>query len=91
MAKERHTVAFVVGAAIGGIVGALYGLFNAPRPGDATRADLTERWHDVEERTAQEIAHFEDEVRDRIPSEWAPGGDIRIMRESPPAAAGTGG
>jgi gas vesicle protein len=72
MAKERHAVAFVIGAAIGGAVGALYGLLNAPRPGIETRVDLTERWHDVEERTAQEIANLETEVRDRIATEWAP-------------------
>jgi gas vesicle protein len=72
MAKERHAVAFVIGAAIGGAIGALYGLFTAPRPGIETRVDLTERWHDVEERTAQEIANLETEVRDRLASEWAP-------------------
>ncbi len=66
MARERHTVAFVVGAALGGAVGAVFGLLNAPRPGADTRADLAERWHDVEERTAQEIANLETEVRDRI-------------------------
>ncbi len=66
MAKDRHTVAFVAGAAIGGAIGAIVGLMNAPRPGTETRADLTERWHDVEERTAQEIANLETEVRDRV-------------------------
>jgi gas vesicle protein len=91
MAKERHTVAFVIGAAIGGVVGAIYGLLNAPRPGPATRVELTERWHDVEERTAQEIAHVEQEVRDRIAPEWVPGGDIRVTRDFPPAGAGEGG
>jgi gas vesicle protein len=74
MAKERHAVAFVLGAAIGGAIGAVYGLLNAPRPGEATRADLTERWHDVGERTSQEIANLDMEMRDRIPVEWAPRG-----------------
>jgi gas vesicle protein len=90
MARERHTVAFVIGAALGGAIGAIYGLVNAPRPGAATRADLTERWHDVEERTAQEIALIESEVRDRIAPEWAPGGDIRVTRYSPSDTAGMG-
>jgi gas vesicle protein len=72
MAKERHAVAFVLGAALGGAVGAIYGLMNAPRPGIDTRVNLTERWHDVEERTAQEIANLETEVRDRIATEWSP-------------------
>lgn len=75
MAKERHTVAFVLGAALGGAIGAVVGLMNAPRPGEETRADLTERWHDVEERAAQEIANLETEVRDRVaPEEPAHGG-----------------
>lgn len=72
MAKERHRVAFVLGAALGGAVGAIFGLLNAPRPGLDTRIDLTERWHDVEEQTAHEIANLETEVRDRLASEWAP-------------------
>lgn len=66
MAKERHTVAFVMGALLGGAIGGVVGLMNAPRAGASTRADLTERWHDVEERAAQEIANLETEVRDRI-------------------------
>jgi gas vesicle protein len=75
MARERHTVAFVLGAALGGAAGAVFGLMNAPRPGADTRADLTERWHDVEERAAQEIANLETEVRDRVaPEEPARGG-----------------
>ncbi len=76
MAKERHTVAFVVGAALGGAAGAVYGLLNAPRPGAETRADLTERWHDVEERTAQEIANLETDVRDRFAQDSTPSGGL---------------
>lgn len=76
MARERHTVAFVLGAALGGAVGAIVGLLNAPRAGIETRADLTERWHDVEERTAQEIASLETEMRDRVATEWSPQGRL---------------
>jgi gas vesicle protein len=83
MAKERHTMAFVVGAALGGAIGAVYGLMNAPRPGADTRADLTERWHDVGERTAQEISNFETEVRDRVAPEWSPQGRIDIRLDGP--------
>ena len=78
MAKERHTVAFVVGAMLGGTIGAILGLMNAPRPGAQTRADLTERWHDVSERTAQEIANLETEVRDRLAPEWSSHGRIGV-------------
>jgi gas vesicle protein len=86
MAKERHTVAFVIGAALGGVIGAIYGLMNAPRPGAETRVDLTERWHDVSERTAQEIANLETEVRDRVAPEWAAHGRIDVRVDSPARA-----
>jgi len=76
MAKERHPIAFVVGAALGGAAGAIYGLMNAPRPGADTRADLTERWHDVEERTAQEIANLETDMRDRFAHGSTPSGGL---------------
>ena len=86
MAKERHTVAFVSGAALGGVIGAVYGLMNAPRPGAQTRVDLTERWHDVSERTAQEIAHLETEVRDRVAPEWSSHGRIDVRLDNPTQA-----
>ena len=66
MAKERHPVAFLLGAAIGGAVGAVYGLLNAPRAGVTTRADLTERWHQIEDRTEQSIAEVESQMSERI-------------------------
>lgn len=66
MAKERHPVAFLLGAAIGGAVGAVYGLLNAPRAGAETRSDLTERWHDIEDRTEQSIAEIETQVNERV-------------------------
>jgi gas vesicle protein len=82
MAKERHTVAFVVGAALGGAIGAVFGLMNAPRPGAQTRADLTERLHDVGERTAHEIANLESEVRDRVAPEWSSHGRIDVRLDN---------
>lgn len=76
MANERHAVAFVFGAALGGAIGAVYGLLNAPRAGIETRVELTERWHDVEQRTAEELADLESDVRDRIATEWSPKGSF---------------
>ncbi|MCA9880104.1 MAG: YtxH domain-containing protein [Thermomicrobiales bacterium] len=73
MAKQRHNAAFVVGAILGGAVGAVLGLLKAPRPGAETRFDLSERWHDVEELAAEELVNIETEVRDRLASEWTPG------------------
>ena len=78
MAKERHPVAFMVGAILGGAAGAIFGLMNAPRPGPETWADLTERWHDVEERAAQEIAHLESEVRDLVGSDQTAEVEIEV-------------
>jgi hypothetical protein len=66
MAREGHPTAFIVGAALGGALGAVYGLLNAPRPGPHTRAALTERWHDVEERAAEQISQVETELRERV-------------------------
>jgi gas vesicle protein len=86
MAKDRHTVAFVIGAAVGGAIGAVYGLMNAPRPGVDTRANLTERWHDVVEGTAEEIANLDTEVRDRIAPEWSPKGRIDVRVDGPARA-----
>ncbi len=66
MAKERHPVAFLLGAAVGGAVGAVYGLLNAPRAGTETRSGLTERWHEIEDRTEQSIAEIESQVNERV-------------------------
>lgn len=73
MAKEEHSTAFLVGAILGGAVGAVLGLMKAQRPGAETRFDLSERWHDVEELAAEELVNIETEVRDRLASEWTPG------------------
>lgn len=78
MAKERHPIAFLVGAAVGGAIGGFYGLLNAPRPGAETWARLTERWHDVEERTAQGIAQIDNEVRERFAAGQSPDEQVRI-------------
>ena len=43
MADERHDVAFVVGALLGGLAGATVTLFNAPQAGAQTRAQLAEQ------------------------------------------------
>jgi hypothetical protein len=51
-----------------------------------TRADLTERWHDVGERTAQEIANLETEVRDRVAPEWSSHGRIDVRLDNPARA-----
>ncbi len=44
MAHERHDVAFVVGALLGGVAGAACTLFNAPQSGSQTRAQLAEQF-----------------------------------------------
>ena len=66
MAKEQYPVAFLLGAAVGGAVGAIYGLLKAPRAGAETRAGLTERWHQIEDQTEQSIAEIESQVNERV-------------------------
>jgi gas vesicle protein len=66
MAKERHPVAFLLGAALGGACGAVYGLLNAPRAGAKTRADLTERWHQIEDQAERGIVEIETQVNERV-------------------------
>jgi gas vesicle protein len=79
MAKERHTVAFLLGAALGGAAGAVYGLLHAPRPGEVTIAELTERWHEIEDRAAEEVAVVESEVRERVEALRPETGDSRHL------------
>jgi gas vesicle protein len=43
VANERHTAAFVVGLALGGLAGAGYVLFKTPRSGAAVRAGIAAR------------------------------------------------
>ena len=43
VADDRHTAAFVVGAILGGVVGAAITLWNAPQSGAATRAMIAEQ------------------------------------------------
>lgn len=43
MAEERHNVAFVVGAVLGGLAGAALTLWRVPQPGARTRAQIAER------------------------------------------------
>ena len=83
MAGERHPIAFLVGAVVGGVIGGVVGLLNAPRPGPETRAQLTERWHDVEERAAQEIARVESEVHDRLGEVRSVGAGVPVTIEGP--------
>lgn len=78
MATERHPVAFLVGAAIGGLFGGYYGLRHARRPGAETWARLTERWHDVGEQAGQTIAQFDNTVRGRVSANDPPAETIRV-------------
>ena len=63
VADERHDVAFVVGAILGGVAGATYTLFNAPQAGAQTRAQLAERRDAIAERLATAIAEVDGRVR----------------------------
>lgn len=56
MASPRHDVAFVVGALVGSVAGALYGLLNAPQPGWRTRADLSGYAEELGDRLAARVS-----------------------------------
>ena len=56
MVDERHDTAFVVGALLGGALGAVYALLNAPQSGRQTRSQLTGQV-DAVTRPARESAH----------------------------------
>lgn len=56
MADERHDAAFVVGAVVGGVAGAAYGLFSAPQAGRRTRGQLAEQADALVQRLADGVA-----------------------------------
>jgi len=56
VADERHDAAFVVGAVLGGVAGAAYGLFSAPQAGRRTRGQLAEQGDAVVQRLADGVA-----------------------------------
>ncbi len=66
MTTERHETAFLVGAVLGGIAGATYGLLNAPQSGAQTRAGLVAQWNAAVERVAQAVAGVEASLREVV-------------------------
>lgn len=92
MAEERHDVAFIVGAALGGIAAAAATLLSAPRSGAATRADVTSRFSMVSERVSDFVGSNDDEVRKRLvvvretTTPWME--RLRRRGEAPPVEAG---
>ena len=100
MADERHDAAFVVGAVVGGVAGAVYALFNAPQAGERTRAELVARWNDAAERLAQGVAALDEGVRQLLGADdgslTVGSGDRRVpqefeVRPQGAAAASAGG
>ena len=84
MAGERHDAAFIVGAVLGGLAGAGGPLFWAPQSGAQTRAQLTERWHDANERLVQGIAALDARARDLLGQDDGPAPPGAVA--TPPAA-----
>ena len=60
VADQRHDAAFVVGAVLGGLAGATYGLLRAPQSGERTRAQLAEYAHAVVYRVEAAADRFAD-------------------------------
>ncbi|HYO29148.1 MAG TPA: hypothetical protein VER37_01090 [Thermomicrobiales bacterium] len=57
--RDRHGTAFVVGAALGGVVGAVWGLLNAAETGEQARAGLGRRLDAGADRLVLAAADFE--------------------------------
>ncbi len=63
MGSERHDVAFVVGAVLGGLIAAGVTLFRAPQPGAQTRAQIAERLEPVTSKTTELSRTVTDQTR----------------------------
>lgn len=92
MAREphRHGTAFVVGATLGGVAGAVWGLLNATETGDQARAALGRRLEAGADRLVVAAADLEVSAR-----QWlargelsAPAGVAYAMREAAAEPAG---
>ncbi len=66
MVNERHDVVFLVGAVLGSMAGAAYGLYNAPQAGWRTRADLAGAVEEIGDRVAHRVAIVVTEFRQVI-------------------------
>lgn len=66
MARERHDTAFVVGAALGGVAGAVWGLLNATTTGAEARRDLRRRLDTAADRLVVAAAAAEVAARTRL-------------------------
>lgn len=53
MRKERHDMAFITGAVVGGLAAAAVTLFRAPQAGARTRAQIAERLEPVTSKTSE--------------------------------------
>lgn len=66
MVDDRHDVAFLVGAIVGGIAGGAAMLFAAPQSGAATRSDLSSQIAALTERATTLTDQTRDQVRGQL-------------------------
>ena len=78
MAGDHRGQSFGTGLLLGAAIGALAGLFLAPRPGEETRAQMKERTAGLREKAEELAIEARERVREAIEEGKAVASKIRI-------------
>jgi gas vesicle protein len=78
MAGDKRGQSFGTGLLLGATIGALAGLFLAPRPGEETRAQMKERTAGLREKAEELAVEARERVREAIEEGKAVASKIRI-------------
>ena len=78
MAGDKRGQSFGTGLLLGATIGALAGLFLAPRPGEETRAQMKERTAGLREKAEELAIEARERVREAIEEGKAVASKIRI-------------
>ena len=82
MAGDSRGPGFGTGLILGATIGALAGLFLAPRPGEETRAQMKERTAGLRERAEELAIEARERVREAIEEGRAVASKIRLGHEN---------
>ena len=78
MAGDKRGQSFGTGLLLGATIGALAGLFLAPRPGEETRAQMKERTAGLREKAEELAVEARERVREAIEEGKAVASKIRM-------------
>jgi len=81
MANEERGPGFSTGLILGAIIGALAGLLLAPKPGEATRAQVMERTAGLRQKAEELTAEARERVREAIEEGRVVASRMRAARE----------